>query len=128
MLVMNDPIGDLLTRIRNAQAARRSSCEAPWSRIKEELCRLLVRDGWLSGVEVIGEEPFKVLLVSFTPGKRLTLKRVSKPGRRVYRGAAELRTVLRGFGASVLTTSRGLLTDDEAREQGIGGEVLCTIS
>ncbi len=128
MTYMTDPIGDLLTRIRNSQAARGKSTTAPWSRIKEELCELLKREGWIADVTVYEEEGMKVLEVQFIPGKKLTLKRISKPGRRVYTAAKELRPVLRGFGMAVITTSKGLLTDDEARKQRAGGEVLCTIS
>ena len=79
---MSDPIADMLTRIRNAQAARRHNCSAPYSRIKKELCELLVREGFLSNVEQTGEAPKLSLKVSFVPGKILELKRVSKPGRR----------------------------------------------
>lgn len=128
MTYVNDPIGDLLTRIRNAQAARRKSTTAPWSRIKQELCELLKREGWIDAVNVIGESPKQQLEVVFTPGKVLQLSRVSKPGRRIYGKAAALRPVLRGYGMAVLTTSEGLLTDREARKRKIGGEVLCTIA
>lgn len=128
MTYVTDPIGDLLTRMRNAQAARGTSTTAPWSRLKEELCELLKREGWLADVAVYEEEGHKMLEVQFVPGKKLTLKRISKPGRRVYAGSKELRPVLRGFGIAVLTTSKGLLTDEEARKQSAGGEVLCTVS
>lgn len=128
MPIVNDPIGDLLTRMRNAQAARKKHCMAPWSRIKEELCNVLQREGWLEKVEVTGDEPFKDIRVTFVPGKTLTLARISKPGRRVYAPAKDLKPVLRGYGMAVITTSKGLLTDDEARNQGVGGEVLCTIA
>lgn len=128
MPLMNDPIGDLLTRMRNAQAARKGVCMIPWSRMKEQLCSVLQREGWIEKVDVAGEDPFKEIRVAFVPGKKLTLTRVSKPGRRVYKGTKELKPVLRGFGMAVLTTSKGLLTDDEARQQGVGGEILCTVS
>lgn len=128
MSPVTDPIGDLLTRIRNAQAARRARCTAPWSKIKLELCELLRREGWIAAVEVTGEEPKQELLLSFVPGKTLQLKRESKPGRRLYAKSSELRPVLRGYGIAVLTTSQGLLTDKEARKRKIGGEVLCTIA
>ncbi len=125
MTPVTDPIGDLLTRMRNAQHARRTQCRAPHSRIKEELCQLLKREGWIADAQVVDGE----LEVTFHQEKpRLTLQRVSKPGRRVYSGGRELRPVLRGFGQAILTTSQGLLTDREAREKGIGGEVLCTVS
>lgn len=128
MPLLSDPIGDLLTRMRNAQHARRTSCEAPLSKIKKELCDLLAREGYLEKVEIQGEAPKQNLVVTFIPGKTLTLKRVSTPGRRAYRSASELEPVLRGYGMAVITTSHGLLTDKEARAKRVGGELLCTIS
>jgi small subunit ribosomal protein S8 len=125
---MTDPIGDLLTRIRNAQAARKDGCSAPWSVIKQQLCELLVQGGWLQSVTKVGEEPHFELDVVFVPGKKLELKRVSTPGRRLYAGADDLKPVLNGYGVAVLTTSQGLLTDREAKKRRIGGEILCTIS
>jgi len=128
MTYVTDPIGDLLTRIRNAQAARRHSCRAPLSRLKKELCDLLVVEGWLQSVEIVGEAPKQEIEVYFVPGKILTLKRESKPGRRLYQGTAELKPVQRGYGQAILTTSQGILTDRDARKRKIGGELLCTIS
>ena len=128
MSPVTDPIGDLLTRIRNAQGARSGSCKAPWSRIKEELCQVLKREGWIADIQVIGEGIEREVEVTFVPGKKLELKRMSKPGRRLYASSKELKPVLRGYGMAVITTSKGLLTDEEARAQKIGGEVLCTIS
>jgi ribosomal protein S8 len=84
MTYVNDPIGDLLTRIRNAQGARRSTTRAPWSRMKQNLCELLKKEGWIEDVKVLGEDPKQEIEVTLVPGKTLELKRVSKPGRRVY--------------------------------------------
>lgn len=128
MSFVNDPIGDLLTRIRNAQGARSKKTTAPWSRIKKELCDLLVREGMIQSVEVIGQEPKLTLVITFVPARTLVLTRISKPGRRLYSGAADLKPIERGYGISILTTSEGLLTDREARKRKVGGEVLCTIS
>ncbi|OIO53580.1 30S ribosomal protein S8 [Candidatus Peregrinibacteria bacterium CG1_02_54_53] len=129
MAVISDPIGDLLTRMRNAQAAGRAQCRAPLSALKKQLCELLAREGWLQGVAIEGDAPRQELVVSFlTDRPVLSLKRVSKPGRRVYQAVDELKTVENGFGIAVLTTSQGLLTDREARLKKIGGEVLCTVS
>lgn len=129
MVILSDPIGDLVTRMRNAQHARRPTCLAPWSRIKKDLLELLKREGWIADVKVVGEAPKQDLEVTFHQDKPvLELKRISKPGRRMYTPAAELRPILQGFGIAVLTTSKGLLTDKEARKQNIGGEVLCTVS
>ena len=128
MTYVNDPIGDLLTRMRNAQSARKATCVAPHSRLKQELCELLKKEGWLEDVRVIGEAPKQELEVTFVPGKKLTLERVSSPGRRVYTKSQELRPVLRGYGQAIITTSEGLMTDKDARKKKIGGELLCTIS
>ena len=128
MTYVTDPIGDLLTRMRNAQSARRMTCSAPWSRIKQELCELLKKEGWLEDVRVAGEDPKRSLEVVFLPEKRLELQRVSKPGRRMYAQAKQLKPVLRGYGVAILTTSEGLMTDGEARKRKIGGEVLCTVA
>lgn len=128
MSSVNDPIGDFLTRMRNAQAARRKVCSAPMSRIKKELCDLMVKEGWLQKVEVTGEAPKLFVEVTFIPGKTLILKRMSTPGRRLYASVKELTPVMRGYGQAILTTSSGLMTDVEAREKKMGGEVLCTIA
>ncbi len=126
---VTDPIGDLLTRIRNAQRARSKSCRVPYSRMKHSICTLLKNEGWIESVGIEGEGTTKRLFVTFIPEKSsLELKRVSKPGRRIYAGYEELLPVLRGFGIAILTTSAGLLTDREARKRKLGGEVLCTIS
>ncbi len=128
MSFVNDPIGDLLTRIRNAQAARSKSTTAPFSRIKQELCELLKRDGWIKDVKILGDAPKQKIEIVFAPGKILELTRISKPGRRIYEKAIALKPVQRGYGIAILTTSEGLITDIEARKKNIGGEVLCTIS
>lgn len=129
MTYVTDPIGDLLTRIRNAQSTRHTSCRAPYSRIKHQLCDILKSEGWLADVQVEGEDQTKTLHVVFAQDKpALTLRRTSKPGRRVYTGYEDLQPVLSGFGIAILTTSKGLMTDKEARKQKLGGEVLCTIS
>ena len=128
-MTFTDPIGDLLTRMRNAQHARRTECRAPWSRIKEELCEVLKREGMIADVAVEGDIPTKELVVSFVEGRApLLLKRVSSPGQRRYSSASTLKPVLHGFGIAVLTTSAGLLTDTEAREKKVGGEILCTVA
>lgn len=129
MSYVTDPIGDLLTRMRNAQHARRETCVVSWSKIKQQLCELMVREEWIASVSVIGEAPKQDLEITFHPEKTaLELKRISKPGRRIYQGSAELKPHLSGYGTLIITTSEGLLTDKEARKRKIGGEVLCTIS
>ncbi len=129
MVIVSDPIGDLVTRMRNAQHARRLTCRAPWSKIKLALLELLKAEGWIADVTVVGEEPKQDLEITFNPDRpALELKRVSKPGRRAYTSSSTIRPVLQGFGIAVLTTSQGLITDKEARRRKIGGEVLFTIS
>ncbi len=129
MTNVNDPIGDMITRMRNAQHARRQTCSFPHSRIKLQLCELLKAEGYLEAVEVVGQEPKLQIEVTFDKTKPvLTLKRISKPGRRAYSAAAELKPVLHGYGIAVVTTSEGLMTDTDARKKKIGGEVLCTVS
>ncbi len=129
MVHLTDPIGDLVTRLRNAQRARKTACTAPWSRIKQELCELLKKEGFVGEVRVIGDAPKQDLEVTFLPEKpALQLKRISTPGRRAYAGYGALRPVLSGHGIAVITTSEGLLTDKEARKRKVGGEVLCTVA
>lgn len=128
MSYVNDPIGDLLTRMRNAQKARKAVCSAPHSKMKLQLCELLKKEGWIADVKVTGEAPKQDIEVTFDPEKKLLLSRVSKPGRRVYAKSEELKPVLRGYGIAVLTTSEGIMTDAEARKKKIGGEVLCTVA
>jgi len=129
MTLVNDPIGDLLTRMRNAQRVDHKTCRAPLSRIKKELLELLKKEGWVADVQVVGEAPKQDLEVTFVEDKpKLELKRISKPGRRMYEGAKGIRPVLHGYGIAIVTTSKGLMTDEEARKEKIGGEILCTIA
>lgn len=129
MTYVTDPIGDLLTRMRNSQKAGRSTCRVPMSRMRMGLLNLLKRDGWIADAVATGEVPKQEIEVTFVPEKTLTLKRMSKPGRRSYVSVDELKQpVLRGFGVAILTTSKGILTDAEARKENVGGEILCTIS
>jgi small subunit ribosomal protein S8 len=126
---LTDPIGDLLTRIRNAQHGRRTECRAPWSTIKQRLCEVLKEQGYLATVSAEGEGPAKEIVVTFRDDRpALTLKRISTPGSRTYVGAGEIRSFLHGNSLAVLSTSAGLLTDKEARQKRMGGEILCTVS
>jgi small subunit ribosomal protein S8 len=129
MTYVTDPIGDLLTRMRNAQAVRSAECRAPWSRTKEELLTLLKKGGWIMDWRSEGEGVHRDIIVQFSQDHPpLTVKRISKPGRRVYTGYGDLKAVLQGYGIAIITTSQGLMTDIDARKRKIGGEVLCTIS
>lgn len=125
----SDPIGDFLTRMRNAQLVRHTQCRAPWSRTKEELAAVLKAGEWIADYSSEGEGIAREIVVQFSTEKApLELKRISKPGRRVYVGYQDLKPVLNGYGISVITTSAGLMTDRDAREKHLGGEVLCTVA
>jgi small subunit ribosomal protein S8 len=130
--MMTDPIADMLTRIRNAVRIERPEVEMPASRLKRGLAEVLKREGYIWDWEEIEAKPasqLKLHLKYGPNGERLIrhLKRVSKPGRRVYRGADGLRPVLNGLGISILSTSRGVLSDREARQRNLGGEILCEL-
>ncbi len=127
-----DPIADMLTRIRNANKAMHDSTTMPTSRMKEEIARLLKEEGYISDYRVDKGESFDTLTVELKFGRNrervLTdLKRVSKPGRRVYARKDRLPRVLGGMGTAILSTSNGLVTSKTAEEKGIGGEVVCFI-
>lgn len=129
---MTDPIADLLSRIRNAHLAKHDRLDLPSSKLKLEICRLLKQQGFINDYQLLEAEPGNVIriLLRYTasgdPAIR-HLRRVSKPGRKVYRGADEIRPVLNGLGVGILSTSQGLLTDTEARKRRVGGEFLCEV-
>jgi small subunit ribosomal protein S8 len=129
---MTDPIADMLTRIRNANTAFKEEVEIPASRLKEGVARVLAREGYVQGFRMEGEEPKRRIVVEmkYGPDRERTisgLKRVSRPGRRVYADRDHLPRVLGGLGVSILSTSQGLLTDRQAARRGVGGEVLCQV-
>jgi small subunit ribosomal protein S8 len=129
---MTDPIADLLTQIRNALMAKHDRLDVPTSKQKVAVCGLLKQEGYVDDFEVIEGKPvgqLRIFLRYTDEGEPAIrrLARVSKPGRRVYRGADDIKPVLNGIGVSLVSTSKGLLTDREARERRIGGEVLCEI-
>ena len=129
---MTDPIADLLTRIRNAQLAKHDRLDVPKSNLKSSLCGLLKQEGYIEDYETVESPPQHLLRVYLrynhegVPAIR-RMARVSKPGRRVYRGADEIKPVLNGLGVAIVSTSKGLLTDAEARDQRVGGEILCEL-
>jgi small subunit ribosomal protein S8 len=130
--MLTDPIADLLTRIRNALQVRRMEVAAPCSRVKQGVAEALKREGFIRDYEVTAEGPqgtLKVYLKYGPQGEDVinVLRRVSRPGRRVFRGVDDLEAVLDGVGIRVVSTSKGVLSDRECREQRIGGEVLCEI-
>jgi len=130
--MMTDPIADMLTRIRNATAARKATVDVPWSREKQEIARVLVDEGYLGGVTVVEAKPRNVLRIElrYDSQRRSVisgLKRVSRPSLRVYVGVDDIPAVRRGLGINVLSTARGVLVDREARREHVGGEVICTV-
>ena len=130
--MMTDPIADMLTRIRNAVRVERPSVNMPLSKVKRGLAEVLKREGYIWGFEEVAGEVVAELRIElkYGPnGERVIrhIKRVSKPGRRVYRHATGLRPVLNGLGISIISTSRGVISDREARQRNLGGEVLCEL-
>jgi small subunit ribosomal protein S8 len=130
--MMTDPIADLLTRIRNANNARKASVDMPWSRQKEEIARVLVDEGYLEGATVVDATPRNILRIDLRyDGQRRPvitgMRRVSRPSLRVYVGVKEIPAVRRGLGVNVLSTPKGILVDRNARRENVGGELICTI-
>ncbi|MBI4279977.1 MAG: 30S ribosomal protein S8 [Armatimonadetes bacterium] len=130
--VVTDPIADMLARIRNAMQARKDWVEMPASKIKRELARVLKEEGYIQDFQMIDRGPQGVLRVHLRPGPRREhlitgLRRVSRPGLRIYAKHAEIPRVRGGLGTVILSTSRGIMTDRQARQLGVGGEVLCYI-
>ncbi len=129
MSTLTDPIGDFVTRMRNAQHGRRTDCRAQWSRIKESICNVMKQHGFLESVTTEGEGKDKEIVVTFRQDREpLILKRISTPGGRKYVGASGIRAHLHGNTMAIISTSAGLLTSKEARAKNIGGEILCTVS
>lgn len=130
--VINDPIGDLLTRIRNGLGAQHTDVTIPHSRVKTRIAEILVKEGYLDDVEVKPDpvqSEIKVKL-KYTPGREPVIKglrRVSKPGLRVYSARDQLPRVQGGLGIAIVSTSKGVMTDREARRHKVGGEILCEV-
>ena len=127
-----DPIADMLTRIRNAKAAHHQTVSIPHSKIKAGILKILKKENFISDFEKKGKKTRKSIMVTLKYQKDgasaiTDLRRVSKPGQRVYRGADELFAVREGFGIAVLSTPNGLLTNKEARQKNVGGEVICEV-
>jgi small subunit ribosomal protein S8 len=129
---MTDPIADMLTRIRNGYAAKHQKVDVPASSLKAEIARILRDEGFINNYKLIGEGSRKNIRIYLRYGAKgeqiLTkLERVSKPGCRVYSGSKSLPSVLGGLGINIVSTSRGLMTDRQARREKIGGELLCRV-
>jgi small subunit ribosomal protein S8 len=129
---MTDPIADMLTRIRNALSAGKLTVSMPSSQKKVAIANLLVAEGYVSGVSVqdIDGKPVLEIALKYYEGEPVLdmIKRVSRPGLRVYKGKDELPTVMNGLGVAVISTSKGLMTDRAARKAGHGGEVICYVA
>lgn len=131
-MVMTDPIADMLTRIRNALVAKHEEVQVPASNIKKAIADILTEEGYIKGYTVIEDGKQGILNINLkyaSNNERVItgLKRISKPGMRVYARKDEIPKVLGGLGIAIISTSKGVMTDNEARKQGVGGEVLCYI-
>ncbi|MEK7164596.1 MAG: 30S ribosomal protein S8 [Patescibacteria group bacterium] len=130
--MMTDPISDMLTRIRNGQAARHERVAMPFSKLKHKIALLLVREKFLAAANEGEEAGHKVLVLDLQytsdgKGAITSVKRVSKPGQRVYQKKTDLPRVLSGYGVAVVSTPSGLMTNKDAKKQGLGGEIICEI-
>lgn len=130
--MMTDPIADMLTRIRNANKAGHGNVQVPFSKIKEAIAAILKNEGYIKDFEVISDNKQGNLKLYLKYGQDANgaitgLKRISKPGLRVYAGKDEIPKVLNGLGIAIISTSRGIMTDKKARLEGLGGEVICYV-
>jgi len=130
--MMTDPIADMLVRIKNAIMAKHKEVRIPHSKMKEKIAKILKEEGFINDYEVVGEIPKKEIVIKFKvlPGGNnaiTDLKRISKPGRRIYASKDEIPWVMNGLGIAIISTSKGLMTDREARKNKIGGEVICYV-
>ncbi len=129
---MTDPIADMLTRIRNANVVKHETVDVPASNMKKELARILLEEGFIRGYDVIEDGKQGIIRIQLKygqTGERVIsgLKRISKPGMRVYADKHEVPRVLNGLGISIISTSKGILTDKQARKENVGGEVICYV-
>lgn len=131
-MVMTDPVADMLTRIRNASNARHQTVDIPGSNMKKSLAEILLEEGFIKGFDLIEDGKQGIIRVQLKYGKDKEklitgIKRISKPGLRVYVKSDEVPRVLGGLGTAILSTSKGVVTDREAREHSVGGEVICYV-
>jgi len=130
---MTDPIADMLTRIRNANTAKHDTVDIPASKMKEAIANILLEEGYIKAVDMVEEGNFKTIRITLKYGKDKNekiitgIKRISKPGLRVYAGKDELPKVLGGLGIAIISTNKGVLTDKVARKEQVGGEVLAFV-
>ena len=130
--MVNDPIADMLTRIRNAIIAKHDSVVIPSSKIKKNIADILLNEGYINSFEVVEEDGKVNIVIKLKYGERKQsiingIKRISKPGLRIYSGAENLPKVLNGLGIAIVSTNKGLMTDKQAREANVGGEVLAYV-
>ncbi len=127
---MTDPISDMLTRIRNAQLAGQREVVVPYTKLKYALATVLEREGWITGLAALEQNTKLKLLLKYDGATPVIgmLKRISTPGRRVYVSRHDLPTVVNGLGMAIISTTKGLMTNDEARKAKLGGEVICEIA
>ena len=132
-MTMSDPIADMLTRIRNANTAKHDTVDVPASKMKIAIADILLKEGYIKAFELVDAGSFKNIHITLKYGKDKNekiitgLKRISKPGLRVYANAAELPKVLGGLGIAIVSTNKGILTDKEARKNNVGGEVIAFV-
>ncbi|MCB6414893.1 30S ribosomal protein S8 [Dorea acetigenes] len=132
-MTMSDPIADMLTRIRNANTAKHDTVDIPASKMKLSIAEILLNEGYIEKYDVVEDGAFKTIRVTLKYGADKNekvisgLKRISKPGLRVYASCEELPKVLGGLGTAIISTNQGVITDKEARKMGVGGEVLCFV-
>ncbi len=132
-MTMSDPIADMLTRIRNANTAKHDTVDVPSSKMKESIAKILLDEGYIKNYEIIEDGNFKTIRIELKYGKDKNekiitgLKRISKPGLRVYANAEDLPKVLGGLGIAIVSTNKGVVTDKEARKMNVGGEVLAFV-
>ena len=131
-MTMTDPIADMLTRIRNANVVKHETVDVPASNMKKELSRILLEEGFIRGYDVIEDGKQGIIRIQLKygqTGERVIsgLKRISKPGMRVYADKHEVPRVLNGLGISIISTSKGILTDKQASKENVGGEVICYV-
>ncbi|NLX61430.1 MAG: 30S ribosomal protein S8 [Tissierellia bacterium] len=130
--MMTDPIADMLTRIRNGNSVKHESVDIPASNIKKEIAQILLDEGFIKGYDVIDDGKQGIIRIELKYGRHgekviSGIKRISKPGLRVYVKSDEIPRVLGGLGIAILSTSKGIMTDKKARKEGVGGEVLCYV-
>ena len=131
-MTMTDPIADMLTRVRNANMVKHETVDVPASNMKNEIAIILLEEGFIRGYDVIEDGKQGIIRIQLKYGQTSErvitgLKRISKPGMRVYAAKDEVPKVLNGLGISIISTSKGILTDKQARKEGVGGEVICYV-